>query len=146
MQKSDSAILPGMSAKPATKPRIAIVGAGNLASALAASLHGAGYSIEQIISRSRAQSLQRARRLAREVGASAVTIGRAQIRRDRQRRSIPDESSGLEGKSGATFERSPHHRRTCGAAGARGSGSVSASLDDVCVRFAAIARGSSIRN
>jgi predicted short-subunit dehydrogenase-like oxidoreductase (DUF2520 family) len=90
MQKSDSAILPGMSAKPATKPRIAIVGAGNLASALAASLHGAGYSIEQIISRSRAQSLQRARRLAREVGASAVTIGRAQIRADVIWLCVPD--------------------------------------------------------
>jgi predicted short-subunit dehydrogenase-like oxidoreductase (DUF2520 family) len=77
---ADSAILPGMSGKRSTKPRIAIVGAGNLANALAASLRGVGYSIEQIISRSRAQALQRARRLAREVDASAVAIDQAQIR------------------------------------------------------------------
>jgi predicted short-subunit dehydrogenase-like oxidoreductase (DUF2520 family) len=79
---ADSAMLPGMSAKPSAKPRITIVGAGNLASALATSLRGAGYGIEQIISRSRAASLQRARRLAREVGASAVAIPQAQIRAD----------------------------------------------------------------
>jgi predicted short-subunit dehydrogenase-like oxidoreductase (DUF2520 family) len=72
-------MLPGMSPKLA-EPRIAIVGAGSLASALAASLRRAGYAIEQIISRSHAPSLQRARRLAREVGAAAVAIDRAQIR------------------------------------------------------------------
>jgi predicted short-subunit dehydrogenase-like oxidoreductase (DUF2520 family) len=73
-------MLPGMSGKRSAEPRIAIVGAGSLASALATSLRGAGYAIEQIISRSRAASLQRARRLAREVGASAVAISQAQIR------------------------------------------------------------------
>jgi predicted short-subunit dehydrogenase-like oxidoreductase (DUF2520 family) len=83
-------MLPGMPAKPA-KPRISIVGAGNLASALATSLRAAGYSIEQIISRSRAQSLQRARRLAREVGASAVAIGQAQIRAEVVWFCVPDQ-------------------------------------------------------
>ncbi len=62
------------------KPRIAIVGAGNLASALAMSLTAAGYTIEQVIARGRAASLWRARRLAREVGASAVAVRRSQIR------------------------------------------------------------------
>lgn len=68
-----------MSARPSAKPRIAIVGAGNLASALATSLRGAGYRIDQIISRTGASSLRRARRLAREVGASVVSPARARI-------------------------------------------------------------------
>ena len=80
---TNSAILPGMpqrlSAKRPMKPTIAIVGAGNLASAMAVALHAAGYTIEQIISRGRAASLQRARRLASEVGASAVAAESAQI-------------------------------------------------------------------
>jgi predicted short-subunit dehydrogenase-like oxidoreductase (DUF2520 family) len=75
-------MLPGMPRKQPAKPRIAIVGAGNLASALAVSLRAAGYAIDQIISRPQAASLRRARRLAREVGASAVTIAQAQIRAD----------------------------------------------------------------
>lgn len=75
-----SVILPGMSKKRSAKPRIAIVGAGNLANALAVSLRDAGYGIEQIVARGQAGSLRRARRLAREVGASVVTIARAQIR------------------------------------------------------------------
>jgi predicted short-subunit dehydrogenase-like oxidoreductase (DUF2520 family) len=72
-------MLPGMRVKPRAKPRIAIVGAGNLAGALAVSLHGAGYRIEQIIARESAASLRRARRLAREVGASVAVITGARI-------------------------------------------------------------------
>ena len=53
------------------KPSIAIVGAGNLAAALAVSLRGAGYKIEAVISRSRTASLKKARTLAKEVGARA---------------------------------------------------------------------------
>ncbi|MFZ0817842.1 MAG: Rossmann-like and DUF2520 domain-containing protein [Candidatus Sulfotelmatobacter sp.] len=68
-----------MSARSSVKQHIAIVGAGNLAGVLAVSLHEAGYVIEQIISRPGAASLQRARRLAREIGASAVASGRAKI-------------------------------------------------------------------
>ncbi len=60
-------MLPGM----AGKPRVAIVGAGNLGSALAHSLQVAGYAIEVVISRSRAGSLTRAQRLAEQVGARA---------------------------------------------------------------------------
>lgn len=60
-------MLPGMKSKPA----IAIVGAGNLANALAPALHAAGYEIESIIGRSTAASRVKARSLAREVGADA---------------------------------------------------------------------------
>jgi predicted short-subunit dehydrogenase-like oxidoreductase (DUF2520 family) len=56
----------------ARKPRIAIVGAGNLGAALAVSLHRAGYEIEACISRQRRTSLTKARQLAAEVGAQAV--------------------------------------------------------------------------
>ncbi|MGA7697107.1 MAG: Rossmann-like and DUF2520 domain-containing protein [Candidatus Sulfotelmatobacter sp.] len=68
-----------MSVRRSAKPRIAMVGAGNLASALAACLREAGYGIEQIVSRGRAASLRRARRLAGEVGAIAVAAGRAKV-------------------------------------------------------------------
>lgn len=77
-------MLPGMpeqrSVKQAPKPRIAIVGAGNLAGALAVALRGAGYTIDEVVSRGRAVSLQRARRLASEVNAAAVTLAQARLR------------------------------------------------------------------
>jgi len=66
-----------MSGKPLAKPHIAIVGAGNLAGALAPALHRAGYVIEQIIARGRGESLGRARQLGREVGATVVVVGGA---------------------------------------------------------------------
>ncbi len=72
------------------KPRVAIVGAGNLAGALAVSLHAAGYGIDLIISRRRAASLQRARRLAREVGASAAKDAGAQIQAEVVWFCVPD--------------------------------------------------------
>ncbi len=63
-----SAILPGM----AGKPSIAIVGAGNLGTALAHALREAGYRIESVIARGRGKSLRRAKRLARQLGSKAV--------------------------------------------------------------------------
>lgn len=72
------------------KPRIAIVGAGNFAGALAAALHTAEYKVEQIISRGRAASLQRARRLGREVGALAITSVKAQIQAEIVWFCVPD--------------------------------------------------------
>ena len=63
-----SAMLPGM----AGKARIAIVGAGNLGSALAVSLQAAGYTIESVVAHGRGKSLARARGLAKRVGARAV--------------------------------------------------------------------------
>jgi predicted short-subunit dehydrogenase-like oxidoreductase (DUF2520 family) len=68
-------MLPGMSAKSTMKPRIAIVGAGNLASALAVALSQAGYAVGPIISRKEGASLRRARRLAHEIGAVAAPCG-----------------------------------------------------------------------
>jgi predicted short-subunit dehydrogenase-like oxidoreductase (DUF2520 family) len=85
-------MLPGMSAKPSARPRIAIVGAGNLASALAPSLRAAGYGIEQIISRESAPTMRRARRLAREVGVSAVAAARATIQAEIVWFCVPDGS------------------------------------------------------
>lgn len=79
-------MLPGMS----RKPRIAMVGAGNLASALAVSLRAAGYEIERIIAREPATSMRRARRLARQVGASAVSAARAQIQSEVVWFCVPD--------------------------------------------------------
>jgi predicted short-subunit dehydrogenase-like oxidoreductase (DUF2520 family) len=67
-------MLPGMSGKRSTKPRIALIGAGNLAGALARSLRQAGYVIEQIVARTPGASLQRAKRLAADVGASATAL------------------------------------------------------------------------
>ncbi len=67
-------MLPGMPAKSTTKARIAIVGAGNLASALAVTLHRAGYAVSPIISRKGSTSMRNARRLAREIGAKAAAM------------------------------------------------------------------------
>jgi predicted short-subunit dehydrogenase-like oxidoreductase (DUF2520 family) len=92
--KLDSAMLPGMSAKDqkkhSAKPHITIVGAGNLAGALATSLHRAGYGIEQIAVRNAKGSLRRAKWLANEVEASAAPIGRARINSDVVWLCVPD--------------------------------------------------------
>jgi predicted short-subunit dehydrogenase-like oxidoreductase (DUF2520 family) len=79
-----------MSARQSEKPRVAIVGAGNLASALAVALRAAGYGIDEIISRGLAASMQRARTLAREVGATAVAALRAQLRAEIVWFCVPD--------------------------------------------------------
>jgi predicted short-subunit dehydrogenase-like oxidoreductase (DUF2520 family) len=56
----------------ARRPRVVIVGAGNLGCALALSLHGAGYAIEALVVRSRGMRLNRAQKLASEIGAVAI--------------------------------------------------------------------------
>ncbi len=69
-------MLPGMTAK----PRVAIVGAGNLGTALAVALRHAGYEVEAVVAPSRGASspasspasLKKARKLAKQVGARAV--------------------------------------------------------------------------
>jgi predicted short-subunit dehydrogenase-like oxidoreductase (DUF2520 family) len=63
-------MLPGM----AGKLRIALVGAGNVATGLAVSLRRAGYGIEAVVARSNAASLGKARRLAKKVGSRAVGL------------------------------------------------------------------------
>ncbi|HTS07406.1 MAG TPA: DUF2520 domain-containing protein [Candidatus Eisenbacteria bacterium] len=57
----------------AGRPQIAIVGPGNLGSALAIALRRAGYPIEIVLSRRTSSSVKRSRTLAREVGASLQT-------------------------------------------------------------------------
>ena len=79
-----------MAAKRSTKPRVAIVGAGNLAGALASSLRKAGYEIDQVIARGSATSLQRARRLAREIGASAQAVAETRLPADVVWFCVPD--------------------------------------------------------
>jgi len=78
------------SAKSSAKPRIAFLGAGNLAVALAVSLRRAGYRIEQIITRDDPGSLRRARRLAQKVGASAAALSLAQIKAEIVWFCVPD--------------------------------------------------------
>jgi predicted short-subunit dehydrogenase-like oxidoreductase (DUF2520 family) len=92
-------MLPEMSRKPTSRPRITIVGAGNLASALAPALHEAGYEIDQIISRGQSASLRRARRLAHEVGASALATSRAKIQSDVVWLCVPDAEIAAAAKS-----------------------------------------------
>jgi predicted short-subunit dehydrogenase-like oxidoreductase (DUF2520 family) len=62
-------MLPGMT----RRPRIAIVGAGNLGTALAVSLRRAGYAIDAVIARPGGASLRKARKLASESGARLTT-------------------------------------------------------------------------
>jgi predicted short-subunit dehydrogenase-like oxidoreductase (DUF2520 family) len=81
-----SAMLPGMRGR----PRIAIVGAGNFATALALSLRDAEFEIEGLISRSGAGSLKKARRLARKVGARAWNGPPPKLRADLIWFCVPD--------------------------------------------------------
>jgi predicted short-subunit dehydrogenase-like oxidoreductase (DUF2520 family) len=64
------------------KPRIAVVGAGNLGAALAVSLRRAGYTIDVVIAHSGGASLRKAQKLAKEVGARAVAGLRLKVRAD----------------------------------------------------------------
>jgi predicted short-subunit dehydrogenase-like oxidoreductase (DUF2520 family) len=61
-------MLPGM----AQKRSVAMVGAGNLGTALAVALREAGYRIESIVARRRGNSVARASRLARQTGSRVV--------------------------------------------------------------------------
>ena len=62
----------------AAKPTIAIVGAGNLGSALARALHGAGYRISEIVYRGSGRG-ERARQLAVRVHGRAVELPQARL-------------------------------------------------------------------
>lgn len=89
--------------KQSKKPRITIVGAGNLGHALAASLSAAGYTLDQIVARGTAGSLRRARGLAVKVGAAAVAVSKAKISADVVWFCVPD---GAITKAAASLERS----------------------------------------
>jgi predicted short-subunit dehydrogenase-like oxidoreductase (DUF2520 family) len=67
-----------------TKARrtITLVGPGNLARVLGLALHAAGYTIREIVSRDAPESRKRARALARQVGARAVSYAHAQLGAD----------------------------------------------------------------
>jgi predicted short-subunit dehydrogenase-like oxidoreductase (DUF2520 family) len=54
------------------RKRVAVVGAGRLGSALATSLHDAGFTIDAIVARAQAKSRKKAAALARLVGARAI--------------------------------------------------------------------------
>ena len=88
-------MLPGM----AGKPRIAIVGAGNLGSALAASLRRAGYGIDLVVSRPGHASLTKAKSLAKLVGGRAVSASRAQIEAEVVWFCVPDGEISGAGRS-----------------------------------------------
>jgi predicted short-subunit dehydrogenase-like oxidoreductase (DUF2520 family) len=64
----------------ASKPTITLIGAGNLAHALALALHAAGYRIEEIVSRP--SSRLRAKRLAGQVHSRATTSSNAALSAD----------------------------------------------------------------
>jgi predicted short-subunit dehydrogenase-like oxidoreductase (DUF2520 family) len=66
---------------PARTPTIAIVGPGNLGSAMARALHAAGYRVQEIVHHGGA-SKSRARSLAREVGAQAANSPDAALNAD----------------------------------------------------------------
>ena len=69
-----------MSRRPATpKPTISIVGAGRLATFLAAALRDAGFTITEIVARDSPRSLRSARTLAARVGAQPVTASSAAL-------------------------------------------------------------------
>jgi len=61
------------------KPSVAIVGAGNLGTALALSLREAGYGVTEVVARATPGSRRRAQKLARRVGAKVVVTGREEI-------------------------------------------------------------------
>jgi predicted short-subunit dehydrogenase-like oxidoreductase (DUF2520 family) len=61
------------------RPAIALIGAGNLATALGRALVTNGYTISEVIVRPRPQSLRRAKLLANELGASSSAIEDAQL-------------------------------------------------------------------
>jgi predicted short-subunit dehydrogenase-like oxidoreductase (DUF2520 family) len=78
-------MLPGM----AGKPRIAIIGVGNLGTALAVSLKRSGYVIEAVIARAQPASRKKAQKLAKEVEAQATT-GLTKVRADLVWFCVPD--------------------------------------------------------
>jgi predicted short-subunit dehydrogenase-like oxidoreductase (DUF2520 family) len=63
----------------AARPRITIIGAGNLGSVLAQSLRRSGYRIDEIVARAGGRSLKAAQTLARKVSARAATQSKAKM-------------------------------------------------------------------
>ena len=81
-------MLPGMR----DRPRVTIVGAGNLGAVLAMSLHRAGYVIDQIVFRNNRASRRKATALAKRVEARAVDIAIAAIDAEIVWLCVPDDA------------------------------------------------------
>lgn len=65
--------------KTASKPTVAIVGAGSLATSMAVALHDAGYTITEIVVRNSPRSSRHARSFGAKVGAKVVTANTAAL-------------------------------------------------------------------
>jgi predicted short-subunit dehydrogenase-like oxidoreductase (DUF2520 family) len=76
----------------AAKPRIAIVGTGNLGSALALALHRSGYVVDAVQTRSDSESLRRARSLSKQGGGIVLRPG--QVNADVVWLCVPDGKTG----------------------------------------------------
>ena len=73
---ADAGMLPTMKGE---RLKIAIVGAGNLGSALSVSLHAARYVVSEIVAREGTTSWRKARLLARKVGARVTALHKPEI-------------------------------------------------------------------
>lgn len=60
-----------------SRPTVALIGSGNLASALGQAMADAGYRVEEVVVRNRAGSIAKARSLARRLSAKLRTMGTA---------------------------------------------------------------------
>jgi predicted short-subunit dehydrogenase-like oxidoreductase (DUF2520 family) len=97
-------MLPKMSARKSRQLKISIVGAGNLATALALSLRAADFKISEIVSRAGATSRGRGRRLARRVRARATVVGDSDVCADVVWLCVPDREIGPCAKSLAALD------------------------------------------
>jgi predicted short-subunit dehydrogenase-like oxidoreductase (DUF2520 family) len=86
-------------------PRVALVGAGSLASSLAPALRQSGYTITEIITRDSPSFRVRARRLAAEIGARAVTVQSASLQAELLWFCVPDREIRAAAGSLATLAR-----------------------------------------
>jgi predicted short-subunit dehydrogenase-like oxidoreductase (DUF2520 family) len=83
-------MLPSMSPRRSRRPEIAIVGAGNLGSALTISLANTQYRVGEVISRDSKSSRRKASALARRIGARAISLNGDEIRSQIVWLCIPD--------------------------------------------------------
>jgi predicted short-subunit dehydrogenase-like oxidoreductase (DUF2520 family) len=72
------------------KPTVAIVGAGRLATFLAAALDDAGFAVAEVVARDSPRSRRRARSLAAKVGARAVSVHSSLLSADLLWICVPD--------------------------------------------------------
>lgn len=105
---------------------ISIVGAGNLGSALALSLHKAGFPIREIVSRGTPASQGRARTLARRVGARATTRSDPKLSADIIWICVPDREIAACARSLASSARDWKGKVVLHASGALTSGELQA--------------------